>query len=206
MTTMRHVVSDQLADFSAVYDDVELVSVRPSTPAADLLAVQAGEWLKRERHLEAQWAQSAGTSAATTGALSGIDDDEFRARLEGEIDGAVDLLHDLLDCSQVGVRVVTLSDPMCPRFHADLIPCRLLITLAGAGTEWIAGDDVDRERLADRSMHRVPLRTGGRVRTLATGSWSLLKGGRWDDRFSGVIHRSPHGAGRRLLASFDPIF
>ena len=38
------------------------------------------------------------------------------------------------------------------------------------------------------------------------GNWSLLKGGAWDDRFDGVVHRSPHEAGERLLLSFDPIF
>ncbi|HAK52328.1 MAG TPA: hypothetical protein DCM54_10575 [Gammaproteobacteria bacterium] len=34
----------------------------------------------------------------------------------------------------------------------------------------------------------------------------MLKGGNWQDDFSGVVHRSPHQEGERLLLTLDPIF
>jgi hypothetical protein len=80
--------------------------------------------------------------------------------LREEIDEAVALLTDLLDCSNVGVRVATLDGPMCPKFHTDMVPCRLLITLEGPGTEWIAHDEVDFERFADRTVEQPAVRAG----------------------------------------------
>ncbi len=206
--TMRSVFSEQLSDFSALYDDVELVSVRRPEPEAASLACAAAAWLAQGGRIETQWSQAAGHPEAAAKALKAIRDDEFRAALGDEISKGVELLTDLLNCSEVGLRVGTLSGPMCPRFHTDMVPCRMLITLAGPGTEWIANDEVDFESFddRDRDAERAPVLAGGHVRTLDPGAWSLLKGGRWDHRFKGVVHRSPHDEKRRLLISFDPLF
>ena len=135
-----------------------------------------------------------------------VNSSEVRGRLLDEINGARELLGELIECEQIGVRLQTLSSPMCPRFHVDNVPCRMLITLCGAGTEWISNNDVDWEVLTDLDTVAPPLKPDGSIQNLNSGYWSLLKGGAWSEEFGGVVHRSPHGEGDRLLLSLDPIF
>ncbi|MYE86032.1 MAG: DUF1826 domain-containing protein [Gammaproteobacteria bacterium] len=202
---MRHLLSDQTGDFAAIYDeDVELVSV--ARPAAAPLEALAEQWSASRQVVQAQWEQAAGDLDAPSAALSmSIDTDRLGA-LSEEITHASGMLSELLGCERVGIRVTTLRGPMCPRFHADQVPCRMLVTIRGPGTEWIPSDDVNRALLASRHTDAPPIRDGGDIKHLATGNWSLLKGGAWDGQFGGVVHRSPHGAGERLLLSLDPVF
>lgn len=116
------------------------------------------------------------------------------------------MLGELVDCERIGVRLETLSAPMCPRFHPDHVPCRMLITLSGVGTEWIANSDVDWAVFADLETVAPPVQASRPIQRLTTGHWSLLEGGAWDDSFRGVVHRSPHGVGERLLVALDPVF
>ena len=67
------------------------------------------------------------------------------------------IMGELMGCDQVGIRLETLSAPMCPRFHVDHVPCRMLITLSGAGTEWIHNSDVDWAVFADLETSAPPL-------------------------------------------------
>lgn len=202
---MRYLSSDQAGDFAAIYDeDVELVSVaRPDSASLEALAEQL---VASRQIVQAQWEQAAGDSDAPLAALSTTTDADWLRALCEEVTLASDLLGELMGCGRVGVRVTTLRGPMCPRFHVDHVPCRMLTTLCGPGTEWIASDDVNRTLFASRDTDAPPIRSGADIKHLATGNWSLLKGGAWNDRFDGVVHRSPHSAGERLLLSFDPVF
>ncbi|MEM1435901.1 MAG: DUF1826 domain-containing protein [Pseudomonadota bacterium] len=206
MLAMRHETTTELEAFAQIYErDVELISVR--RPAAAAQAV-AGQLLAERLDLQVDWIQAPeqadGVAAALADGFSGAPP----AALVDEIELAVELLTELLDCRAVGVRLTTLRQPMCPRFHQDQVPCRLLITFAGPATEWIAAGQVDLPRLRDRTCTADPVLAGGRVQQLETGAWSLLKGGAWRDGYAGVVHRSPAASGSagRLLASFDPIF
>ena len=202
---MRHLLSDEAGDFAAIYDeDVELVSV--ARPASAPLAALAEQLFASRQVVQAQWEQAAGDPDAPSAALSMVTDADWLGALTEEVALASDMLSELLGCERVGIRVTTLRSPMCPRFHADHVPCRMLITVSGPGTEWIPSDHVNRALLACRDSDAPPIRDGGDIKHLATGNWSLLKGGAWDGRFGGVVHRSPHGAGERLLLSLDPVF
>lgn len=202
---MRHLLSDRIGDFAAMYDeDIELVSV--ARPESTCLEALADELFASRQVVQAEWEQAAGDRDAPMSALPATIDDQYARALSAEIARASEVLGDLLGCQRAGIRVTTLRDPMCPRFHVDRVPCRMLMTIRGPGTEWIPSDDVDRALLADRSNNALPIRAGGAVRQFARGSWSLLKGGIWSDRFGGVVHRSPHRAGERLLLSLDPVF
>ncbi len=203
---MKHLTSDQLADFSAIYeDDVELVSVsgRPLEAFGDL-----SRWLNASRReLRAQWVQTVAGADESATAMASVVDAPMFAELSRELLGPVEVLSELLGCEAVGIRAATLRGPMCPRFHRDHVPCRLLITVDGDATEWISHDEVDEAALADRDNQAPPVITGKEIRQLATGSWSLLKGGAWDPEISsGVVHRSPSQHAPRLLLSFDPLF
>ncbi len=198
---MRQVISDQLCDFASIYDDdVELVSV--SRPQADLCATLSKRLISSRQIPQLRWVQHADDSAAPGRALAATAD----APLPDQISQASDMLGQLLGCARVGVRLETLSVPMCPRFHVDQVPCRLLITLSGKGTEWIPHGDVDWDVFADIETSAPPVRAEKQIQQLTTGHWSLLKGGAWNDSFSGVVHRSPRGVGERLLLSLDPIY
>lgn len=201
---MRFVSTDHIGDLAAIFeDDVELISVvRPCVPTLRSLVRRV---LDARHDLQLRWVQLADDRAGVADALQSLDVLGDTRLLTGEIDLAVEALSALLGCHAVGIRVTTLHRPMCPRFHVDRVPCRLLITLDGPGTEWIPHDRVDQLALNDRSTDAEPLRTGCHVERLAPGAWSLMKGGTWDERFPGVVHRSPHDPGNRLLVSLDPL-
>ncbi len=203
---MQQIVSDQIADFTAIYDEeVELVNV--SRPKSEQLENLADQLFASRRVLELRWQQDAlDPGPAERELQASLDNSDSVAALAREIAFVNEVLHELLGCKEIGVRVTTLNSPMCPRFHIDAVVCRMLITVSGPGTEWIACNDVDRGVLADRSSDVNPIRDGGEVKQFSSGSMSLLKGGTWQRGFDGVVHRSPHDREQRLLLSFDPIF
>ena len=203
---MQQIISDQIADFTAIYDEeVELVNV--SRPKSGQLENLADQLFASQRVLELRWQQEAlDPGPAERELQASLDNNDSVAALAREIAFVNEVLHELLGCKEIGVRVTTLNSPMCPRFHIDAVVCRMLITVSGPGTEWIACNDVDRDVLADRSSDVTPIRDGGEVKQFSSGSMSLLNGGTWQRGFDGVVHRSPHDREQRLLLSFDPIF
>ena len=58
---------------------------------------------------------------------------------------------DLFGLQRAGLRLATLDRAMCPRFHVDRVPCRLLTTYHGVATEWLPHDVVDRSKLGPGS-------------------------------------------------------
>ena len=202
---MRQVNGGQLGDFAAIYDeDVEIVSV--TRPQASTCEALAKRMIRSRQAPQLRWVQPADDPDAAASELPATIDADVRSALVDQVAQAGEMLGELVDCERVGVRLETLNAPMCPRFHADHIPCRLLITLSGAGTEWIPNSDVDWAVFADLGTAAPPVKADRQIRQLATGHWSLLKGGAWADGFNGVVHRSPHGDGDRLLLSLDPVF
>ena len=202
---MRQVISDQLGDFAAIYDeDVEIVSV--THPQANTCEALSKQLIRSRQVPRLRWVQPADDPEAPASQLPATIDADVHSALLDQIAEASEMLGELLGCERVGVRLDTLSAPMCPRFHVDRIPCRMLITLSGVGTEWIPNSDVDWAVFADTETMAPPVQANRQIQQLTTGHWSLLKGGAWNDGFSGVVHRSPHGAGERLLLSLDPVF
>ena len=202
---MRQVVGGQPGDFAAFYDeDVEIVSVaRPQARTCEILAKR----LIRSRQVpQLRWIQPADDPDAPASELPATIDADVRSALSDQIAEAGEVLGELMDCERVGIRLETLNAPMCPRFHVDHVPCRMLITLSGVGTEWIPNSDVDWAVFANLDTAAPPVQANRQIQQMATGDWSLLKGGAWHDYFDGVVHRSPHGVGERLLLSLDPIF
>ena len=202
---MRQVIGGELGDFAAIYDeDVEIVSVtRPQARTCDALAKR---FIRSRQAPRLRWVQDADDPEAPARELPATIDPEVHTALLDQITEASEMLGELVHCERVGVRLETLSAPMCPRFHVDHVPCRMLITLSGSGTEWIPNSDVDWDVFADLETMATPVQANRQVRQLTTGHWSLLKGGAWNDCFGGVVHRSPHGVGERLLLALDPVF
>lgn len=106
----------------------------------------------------------------------------------------------LLDARSVGVRLRVLERAMCPRFHVDHVPVRLITTYAGPASEWLGEGAVDRRRLGQEEVNAAD------IRQLACGDVALLKGEKWQgNEGAGLVHRSPalaHGE-RRLILTLD---
>jgi hypothetical protein len=104
----------------------------------------------------------------------------------------------LLGARRVGLRLRVLQGPMCPRFHVDHVPVRLLTSYAGPGSEWLIEGAVDR-----RELH-VAVPPVDNIQCLQAGEVALLKGEKWQgNEGAGLIHRSPSGRQGRLLLSLD---
>jgi hypothetical protein len=89
------------------------------------------------------WTASLHADLVANGALSEIE----RSLLVADVARLAELLDDLVEAPEIGLRLRALSHEMCPRFHVDRVPLRLLCTYAGPGTEWLAETDVDRALL-----------------------------------------------------------
>lgn len=112
-----------------------------------------------------------------------------------DVSWVVEMFACLFDLESVGLRLNVLAKTMCPRFHTDKVPTRLITTYAGKGTEWLdsrTGDHVmlaacdESKEKADAFARQCP------IQSLQEGEIALFKGDRWGEQEGcGVIHRSP---------------
>ncbi len=122
---------------------------------------------------------------------------EHTEMLKEDISRLVDLFCQLFERQTVRLRLTTLDRVMCPRFHVDNIPCRLVTTYLGAGTEWLPHHAVDRSKLGTGNNGLPDERSGiyssaEDIHRLRSGDVAIMKGGRWDGgRQHGLVHRSP---------------
>ncbi|MEP1445978.1 MAG: DUF1826 domain-containing protein [Paraglaciecola sp.] len=129
---------------------------------------------------------------------------EFLARFEGSetlalhITELVDMFCCLFDLSQVGLRLTKLEQAMCPRFHVDRVPCRLVTTLYGyQGTQWLPNHVVNRQKLGLGNDGKPDDQSGlyceqRNIQNIAPFDVALLKGEAWDgNEGRGLVHRSP---------------
>lgn len=123
----------------------------------------------------------------------------------------VDMFACLFDLNEVGVRLNVLSRAMCPRFHVDKIPCRLVSTYLGNGSEWLHDAHVDRRLVGqiDHSAdHSSGLRKDGQINRLKVGDVAVMKGDAWPAlEGRGVVHRSPAASAdnMRVFLSLDMV-
>ena len=106
----------------------------------------------------------------------------------------IKLLADMFSClfqlNAVGIRLAVLHSAMCPKFHVDYVPCRLLCTYAGAATQWQSSKQAGGETYQQLNKYDV----------------ALLKGENWEGNEDyGLIHRSPPASADtgRLVLSLD---
>ena len=202
---MKSLFSNQLSDFADIYaDDIEIIGV--DRPNFDLIETLASEFIETKEDIKIQWIQATNDADSPNNILPTSINPNLRSMITDQISESSEMLGELVGCDQVGVRLATLRSPMCPLFHIDQIPCRLLITLCGEGTEWISNQDVDWDIFFDTSNKNIPIKNSGNINKIETGQWSLLKGAVWNSKYQGLVHRSPHEEKARLLLSLDPIF
>lgn len=130
-----------------------------------------------------------------------------RALAMGDVDWMLEAFCDLVEPSQVGIRIAALQHAMCPRFHVDRVGIRMLTTYTGPATEYLEEQDVDRARLVTREEAARP---GARVQVADSFDVVLLKGETWPgNEGRGAVHRSPNvpsSASPRVVVTLDAIY
>lgn len=128
--------------------------------------------------------------------------------LSKELANIVEMFCCLFEMKAAGLRLTKLEHAMCPRFHVDKVPCRLITTFQGNSTEWLHHSDVDRTKLG-HGNNGLPDHESGiyensdQIQRLNPGDIALLKGEKWEGNEGfGLVHRSPQlqkGEDRLLL-------
>ena len=107
----------------------------------------------------------------------------------------------LLGAKRIGVRLRLLDKAMCPRFHVDHVPVRLITTYAGIGSQWLREGVMDRHTLGQPDAEPIE-----RIEQILCGEVAMLKGSKWHgNEAHGLIHRSPalKNEERRLILTLD---
>lgn len=148
---------------------------------------------------------------AFTAINNALGDTQAAAALSEDIAQLVDMFCCLFDLNRTGLRLTALDLAMCPRFHVDRVPCRLVTTYRGPATQWLPHQLVDRSKLGAASQGKPDEQSGlfdkkNNIQQLSQGDVALLKGELWEgNENAGLVHRSPaiNPGQNRLLLTLD---
>ncbi len=124
-----------------------------------------------------------------------------------------DMLTCLFDCDTVGLRIAPLTTAMCPSFHVDNIPVRLVNTYLGSGTQWLPLECLHEHPPSDENGVIAKTNFGlhynkQHIQQMNTFDVGLLKGKAWHKQNDiAAVHRSCQLAEneKRVLLTLDPM-
>jgi hypothetical protein len=137
------------------------------------------------------------------GLASGFSDLEGYEGFIADVSWLVSAFACLLGAKRVGLRLRALDRAMCPRFHVDHVPVRLITMYFGMGSQWLREGVMDRRQLGKSEAE--PLQDS-MIEQIDSGDVALFKGERWHGNEGfGLIYRSPQPAAgeRRLILTLD---
>jgi hypothetical protein len=137
------------------------------------------------------------------GLASGFSDLEGYEGFIADVSWLVSAFACLLGARRIGLRLRVLDKAMCPRFHVDHVPVRLITTYAGIGSQWLKEGVMDRRQLGKPDAEP---QDDSLIQQITSGEVALLKGEKWHGNEGfGLIHRSPQPAPgeRRLILTLD---
>lgn len=117
--------------------------------------------------------------------------------LYNDISRLVNTFCDLFVLNKAWLRLDAIDHPMCPRFHTDLVVCRLVTTYLGPATQWLPHHLVNRTKLGYGNEGKSDEESGlfkdeDDIEQLEVGNVALLKGEGWKGNEGfGLVHRSP---------------
>ena len=109
----------------------------------------------------------------------------------------VDMFCYLFGLKQAALRLKVLDGAMCPKFHVDRVPCRLVTTYQSIASEWLPHEVLDYTKLGWGSNGLPDSESGlyqseNDIQQLRCGDVALLKGTLWEgNENAGLVHRSP---------------
>ena len=199
MPAINHLVTDNCSDLARFYDDEFNLCVW--TPTPDSERETYARLLAQENFQFKQVVSNQDPMAA----FDSFPDGTGSAVTKEWIGELIDIFATLFGLNQVGLRISSVSKPMCPKFHADHIPARMVHALHGDGSEWVndnlfeSGESNENYRelikkfeIEDSKIERAP-----------AGSVALMKGTGWKDHIPPVIHRSPMHHEKRVVMTLD---
>jgi hypothetical protein len=185
---------DQVADLVAIFEDSLNVCVLRRDPALAVerfvRSVLCAADRERTLRIKSEQLDAEALLAGQAGhpdAPAFVEDVRFLAQVYEDLSGA----------EEIGLRLVSSHQPLCPRFHVDRVGVRLICTYSGPGTEFLCQEDVDRRWLGHRADGRPDeasglLRTPDAVQRMQPFDIGLLKGEAWPGNHGrGAVHRSP---------------
>lgn len=137
--------------------------------------------------------------------------DNNMTEVSEDIAELVDMFCYLFELKEAGMRLKVLDKAMCPKFHVDKVPCRLVTTYQGIATEWLPHEVVNQTKLGwgcnglPDSESRL-YQSESDIQQLDCGDVALLKGTLWKgNENAGLVHRSPEliSNEKRLILTLD---
>ena len=203
----RHLINNEPDVLSHIYrDDVNMVVWQRDCQST--LDLCAREWLTHyPSHSPKLFLSMENIGTQLTSMLPPV---KYAAALQQDIALLIEMVSCLFECHNLGLRLAPLTSTMCPRFHVDNIPCRLVTTYGGPGTEWLTEDNVNRAALSKRPPSRDDETAfyydPKMIQRMASQQVALLKGSGWEGNENhGIVHRSPQllPTEQRLLLTLD---
>lgn len=121
---------------------------------------------------------------------AGYPGDPLRNVLAEEIGRYATIFGQIMDRTQLRMRLEIVETDACRKFHMDFVKARLIAPLTSPGTQWIEAD----------------AGPGAMINELGAGDVAIFKGRIWAEE-PAILHRSPPIAGTgvsRLLLVLDP--
>lgn len=193
--------------FADIYsEETNIVTWQRQLPAA--LQDSVGEYV--DSNSARQLTESV-SPQSTLSAFSGMLGTAEHPKLTENIAELVDMFCCLFGLTSAGLRLMALDRAMCPKFHVDRVPCRLVTTYQGVATQWLPHQVVERTKLGRGSKGLSDSESGlypsqSDIQQLTVGDVALLKGEGWaGNENAGLVHRSPavSSGEHRLLLTLD---
>jgi hypothetical protein len=190
----------------------QLISNNPSFRLSTAVTPDSAREVLYEALERFENVESVDTPMTAEGAAKSAPEHSVSDGLADDITELVGMFCMLFNVERAGVRLGVLETAMCPKFHVDRIPCRLLTTYQGVATEWLPHEQVDRSKLGHGSNGKLDHESGlfarpDAIQQLNQGDVAILKGDLWEgNEGNGLVHRSPSTEnGHRLLLTMDLI-
>jgi len=200
---------DDISGIAQLFDaETHVVHLRRTLPAS--VAVEAATLVAQPG------LRVAALTPLTSAGRAQLRGDRTVGGLSEELWFWAELMGELTGCTSVGIRCARLDAAMCPRFHVDRVGVRLVTTLVGPGTEYVASEHVNRAMLGHAAGGASDdssglLRPGAVIARAEAGDVVLMKGESWPGNAGrGAVHRSPptqatQACAPRLVVTIDPL-